>query len=180
MVQTLHHWIQWGVGYQLLFCRDLYVKVRVLTRTSQWKVYRSRLPSGIRNWHPIVHQCVCVCLCVCVSKLINHTPSYTSIWWFPEIGVPPVIIHFSGMFPHKNHLCWVSPISGNHHLPTCTRNGVLKTRAAEFCRSFSGTGLGLCQVKMSRRSPDFWGRIHRFLGDPMQQNNFHLDHLGMA
>ena len=24
-------------------------------------------------------------------------------WWFPEIGVPPVIIHFSGSFPNKNH-----------------------------------------------------------------------------
>ena len=24
------------------------------------------------------------------------------IWWFPEIGVPPVIIHMSGIFPNKN------------------------------------------------------------------------------
>ena len=25
------------------------------------------------------------------------------IWWFPEIGVTPVIIHFNGIFPNKNH-----------------------------------------------------------------------------
>ena len=25
----------------------------------------------------------------------------TTIWRFPEIGVPPVIIHFNGMFPCK-------------------------------------------------------------------------------
>ena len=36
-----------------------------------------------------------------------------SIWWFPEIGLPPNHPYFSGMFPDKNHLCWVSPISGN-------------------------------------------------------------------
>ena len=25
------------------------------------------------------------------------------IWAFPEMGVPPVIIHFNGIFPNKNH-----------------------------------------------------------------------------
>ena len=28
---------------------------------------------------------------------------YSSIWWFPKIGVPPVIIHFTRIFPSKNH-----------------------------------------------------------------------------
>ena len=29
-------------------------------------------------------------------------------WWFPEIGVPPVIIHFSGIFHHKQ--LWGTPM----------------------------------------------------------------------
>ena len=35
------------------------------------------------------------------------------IWRFSKIGVPPVIIHFSRIFPEKNQQFWGSPISGN-------------------------------------------------------------------
>ena len=30
-----------------------------------------------------------------------HACCSTSIWRFPEIGVPPVVIHFGGIFPDK-------------------------------------------------------------------------------
>ena len=31
------------------------------------------------------------------------------IWRFPEIGVPPVIIHFNGVFHHKQTSYWILP-----------------------------------------------------------------------
>ena len=42
----------------------------------------------------------------------------TSTWGFPKIGVPPVIIHFSGIFPYKPSIweyahLWKTPISEN-------------------------------------------------------------------
>ena len=39
-----------------------------------------------------------------------------TIWWFPEIGVPPVIIHFNGMFPHKPTVLGCPHDYGNVHL----------------------------------------------------------------
>ena len=45
-------------------------------------------------------------------KKINH---YQSSWGFPEIEVPPVIIHFNGIFPYKPSI-WGYPIYGNPHL----------------------------------------------------------------
>ena len=38
---------------------------------------------------------------------------YGYIWWFPEIGVPPVIIHFWLGFSFRNHPLWGTPIDGN-------------------------------------------------------------------
>ena len=40
----------------------------------------------------------------------------THIWRFPEIGVPLVFIHFSGIFYYKPSSYWDIPISGNHHI----------------------------------------------------------------
>ena len=30
-------------------------------------------------------------------------------WWFPKIGIPPVIIHFSRIFHEINHPLWGNP-----------------------------------------------------------------------
>ena len=38
------------------------------------------------------------------------------IWRFPEIGVPPVLIHFRLGFSFANHLIRSTPISGNLHI----------------------------------------------------------------
>ena len=32
-------------------------------------------------------------------------------WRFPEIGVPPVIIHLNEIFPNKNPFSWGNPIT---------------------------------------------------------------------
>ena len=32
-----------------------------------------------------------------------------AIWWFPKIGLPTVIIHFSTIFHKKNHPFWGTP-----------------------------------------------------------------------
>ena len=33
-----------------------------------------------------------------------------NIWWFPEIGVPTIFIHFNGIFPHKPSI-WGYPMT---------------------------------------------------------------------
>ena len=70
-------------------------------------------------------------------------------WGFPEIGVPPVIIHFSRIFPHKNHLflgtpmtSWKSPIGKDVSIActllvfsmvtTCDNNSTSKARLPFF------------------------------------------------
>ena len=39
--------------------------------------------------------------------------SHASMWWFPNIGMPPKIIHFSRIFPYKPSSYWGTSISGN-------------------------------------------------------------------
>ena len=35
--------------------------------------------------------------------------SYIAMWWFPKIGVPPVLIHVFFIFPYKTIHLWVPP-----------------------------------------------------------------------
>ena len=82
--------------------------------------------------------------CLWIQKLMVYP-----IWRFPEIGVPPVIIHFSGIFPHKNHLflgtpmtSWKSPIGKDVSIActllvfsmvtTCDNNSTSKARLPFF------------------------------------------------
>ena len=41
---------------------------------------------------------------------------YTYIWWFPKIGIPPVIIHFSGIFAYKPIILGYPHGYGNCHI----------------------------------------------------------------
>ena len=38
------------------------------------------------------------------------------MWRFPEIGVPPVIIHFNGIFLYKPSSYWGTTIYRNPHI----------------------------------------------------------------
>ena len=38
------------------------------------------------------------------------------IWWFPKIRLPPVVMHFNGIFHEINHQFGGTPIYGNLHL----------------------------------------------------------------
>ena len=46
------------------------------------------------------------------NAVTNLAPT-TYIWWFLEIGVPPVIIHFRRVFPHKPSNYWGTSIYGH-------------------------------------------------------------------
>ena len=51
-----------------------------------------------------------------------HSASYFTFRGFhrfPKIGVPPVIIHFRGIFPHKPSSYWGTPIYGKPHETPC-------------------------------------------------------------
>ena len=39
-----------------------------------------------------------------------------TMWWFPEIGVPPVLIHFRRIFVYKPSSYWGTPIDGIPHV----------------------------------------------------------------
>ena len=44
------------------------------------------------------------------ADVARHGVSKNNIWGFPRIGVPPVIIHFSGIFDYKPTSSWGTPI----------------------------------------------------------------------
>ena len=51
-----------------------------------------------------------------ITNSMIHRKSWNRIynWWLPEMGVPPVIIHFERwIFPNKNHSFWGTTICGN-------------------------------------------------------------------
>ena len=43
------------------------------------------------------------------TSIVYDTQLTIHIWRFPEMGVPPVIIHSNGIFPKKNHPFWGYP-----------------------------------------------------------------------
>ena len=55
-----------------------------------------------------------------VEKIHQH--SQTIIWRLPEMGVPPVIIYFSKVFPNKNHPFWGTPILGKPPYEICVKS----------------------------------------------------------
>ena len=54
-----------------------------------------------------------------ISSNITNIFHHVSISRFSKIGVPPVLIHFSGIFPNKNHPFEGTPLYGNPHMYCC-------------------------------------------------------------
>ena len=50
--------------------------------------------------------------CVHHAFLSCYVCIYDGFMWFPKIGIPLVIIHFSGIFPYKPIVLGVCPING--------------------------------------------------------------------
>ena len=51
-------------------------------------------------------------------------------WWLPEIGVPPAIIHFNGIFYYKPTIFWGTPLYGN---PQMLAGSWSRLEAFELC-----------------------------------------------
>ena len=67
----------------------------------------------------------------------------TSSKKFPEIGVPLVIIHFNGIFPHKNHAVWVP-------------HGMTMETSENHPRNFWMLGTGTAPAKKQAFQPAKW------------------------
>ena len=100
-----------------------------------------------------------------------HVIYILSLWRFPEIGVPPVLIHLNGIFPYKPSSYGGTSIYGNAHIVTlaCQRvqpvqssssifprliSSFLLTKSMVFeCLDMSQTRHGIHQPSPSRPSP---------------------------
>ena len=70
------------------------------------------------------------------DSIPEHSISSHSIWRFPEIGLPPVIIHFNGIFPCKPSILgyphwWKPP----YHSHFCRKLGPTNAPAAPLLRA---------------------------------------------
>ena len=66
-------------------------------------------------------------------------------WWFPEIGLPLVPIHFHGMFHEINHLFWGTPMNGNHHMGSWGfHRDVITVKMGMWMEIFDTLSLAMC------------------------------------
>ena len=72
------------------------------------RTHRARAAVSRADWEHVGHG----------STLDLLIPWYFAIWRFPEIGVPPVIIHFNGIVHNKPPI-WGYPFYGNPHIDCC-------------------------------------------------------------
>ena len=77
------------------------------------------------------------------------------IWWFPEIAVPPVIIHFNGTFPYKQSIwgyphLWKPPYNKPLKYSFTSKKASKKWIFIHFTKHFSATISADCAFSICR------------------------------
>ena len=125
-----------------------------------WNPFKFPFLVFISHWIPVDCECLShVDISLWISKCWWLESCQISIWRFPKTGVPPVIIHFNGIFLDKPSSYGGTPISKDPHIsmwpqhPFGTSSGVRMTALRVTIATIAGKTS--CSAARWARGP--WG-----------------------
>ena len=132
-----------------LCCKFFFVSVSLGEPSAQKKTQLepNATPCRLNGWNVktdlemFTWHCVDILVAEGVPKPGRLDENKGWLGWFdtehmevPEIGVPPVLIHFSGIFPYKPTIL-DTPINGNSHISSHMISSIASTTQQKFAQS---------------------------------------------